>query len=567
MLRRYISKGAPWAVAAACVAILCMFAGDAFAQTCEQNCQIQSAACHDACAGCQQTYCTTCHNNCTAAYNQCLAGCPTPTPTSSTPTPTPTPKPTGAPLTSSCAGLKRNTFNPHYFRNGTTQQPVLIASYMNLTPVYMTSPADSDPAKYYPTQISTMLANDLHWARVWHLATFNPATSVPTWPWTIPGGGGCLGPVYNLDAWNASSPYVTRMSDALARASSACITSELMLFDTSSIVEGGKWTYYPWAAGNNIQALGSPGCSATGSQALAGMYSASFTNARFSSYLKDYASRMIAVAKSYNVVYEIENEHDYIQDPAADPEHDAWPKDWASFVKAADPGHLVSYSSSGIPNQPLTDPPDTVVAFQSNSGVDIVNRHYGQALEADPSLANKYIVNRWGYNKPINIDEFGNGHDGGTLPTFASLRTMAWVIVSSGGHFHIEDTPPTAQPVRVVRNIHAFVSTNGWNFSMSKPVLGPPYCMRPDPTPRQAATAAGFAPGPMDYVCYYPTGAAATVAVPNGTYAWKWWNPRWDPAAGGTGVVSSGQQTVGDGTLDVPAPPNTSDFVLHARKL
>jgi hypothetical protein len=38
----------------------------------------------------------------------------------------------------------------------------------------------------------------------------------------------------------------------------------------------------------------------------------------------------------------------------------------------------------------------------------------------------------------VNVDEFGKCHDNGTGATYDTLRRMAWTIVASGGHFHID---------------------------------------------------------------------------------------------------------------------------------
>ena len=80
------------------------------------------------------------------------------------------------------------------------------------------------------------------------------------------------------------------------------------------------------------------------------------------------------------------------------------------------------------------------------SAIDIVNPHYGDELEADPSIANTYLEPRWGYNKAINVDEFANGCADPNI-----LRTMCWTIVTSGGNFHIEDASDPARPVGGLR--------------------------------------------------------------------------------------------------------------------
>ncbi len=194
----------------------------------------------------------------------------------------------------------------------------------------------------------------------------------------------------------------------------------------------------------------------------------------------------------------------------------------------------------------------------------------------------------------MNVDEFGKCHDRGTAPSADMLRKMAWTIVASGGHFHIEDTcdplilrpahappPVDAKPREVVENVRRFVEESGladggWNFVMSEPFPAPPaageamprqvpgrFCMGPD----DAIFQATHATAPRDYLCYFDGSDGSVVKTIEGVarhtaYSARWWDPRNGGFIGGS--VDSGCVTGQSVTLSAPS---TADWVLLLRKV
>ncbi|MDO8684395.1 MAG: putative collagen-binding domain-containing protein [Armatimonadota bacterium] len=231
-----------------------------------------------------------------------------------------------------------------------------------------------------------------------------------------------------------------------------------------------------------------------------------------------------------NVLYEVENEHWEHSDPAWGNHYGQFVKDYIAANYPTTP-RLVSYNSLE------TD----LESFYTSSSVDIVNKHYGNEANNNPSVLNDYIESRWGSNKPINIDEFANG-----VTSYDLLRTQCWTIVSSGGHFHVEDANETARVWDVVENIRSFKALSGWDFIHAYPfkatiTSGGGYCMR------QTG---------VEYVCYFPTGGSKTITLNSGTYRAEWWNPR----TGGFYNVTTFSHGGAGKTLSAP---DSNDWVLH----
>jgi hypothetical protein len=382
-------------------------------------------------------------------------------------------------------------------------------------------------------------------------------------------------------AWN--EPYLDRLRDAVRRASDSCITSEVKLFDKSTLLN--HWRNVPWASDNSSGGIELPDCSAGANAWYASFYLQRPAPALLSSQQCYVDAIVDATRASANVVYEIENENDR---QGSEP----WARAWALRIKERT-SHLVSYSS-------LWD--ENVAEAVVDPAIDIVNLHYGVQLERDRSAPRRFITANWnvgvssingvvGTGKPVNVDEFGKCHDD-VGATYDTLRKMAWTIVASGGHFHIEDAcdpliappgqrpaPIDAKPREVIENIRGFVEDSGlrdggWNFGMSEPFPPPPapggpepaerpgrFCMGPDAAIFEATRIVG----PRDYLCYYDGSdgsASKTIEGLEGSAAYSalWWDPR----NGGFAGPALDLGCVG-GTVTVSAP-DAEDWVLLLRK-
>jgi hypothetical protein len=383
-------------------------------------------------------------------------------------------------------------------------------------------------------------------------------------------------------AWNDA--YLNRLSAAVALASGSCITSEVKLFDKSTLQN--HWRDVPWASDNSANSIELPACTEPNSWPY--LFYLQRAAPALESSEKCYVDKIIdATNVSTNVVYEIENENNA---PGTEPSA----RIWAERVKQRST-HLVSYSS-------IVD--ENLAAAVADPSIDIVNLHFGPQLEDDWSRPRDFIAENWtvgvssingaaGNGKPVNVDEFGKCHDNGTAATYDTLRKMAWTIVASGGHFHIEDacdpliTPPgqapvavDAKPREVVENIRRFVEESGlqdgaWNFVMSQPFPTPPapgasmpaqvsgrFCMGPD----AAIFDATHAVAPRDYLCYYDGSDGAVRKTIQGiegpaTYSAMWWDPR----SGGFAGQTIELDCVTDHTVTLSAP-DAADWTLLLRK-
>jgi len=557
------------------------------------------------------------------------------------PGPTPTASPTpGAsvsdPTTGACGGLELNPINRHYFRDVASGRPVLIVGYRNLTPEFSQFVPTAPPGQAQPPGAGTLtpdprftdyVIDDMtgqpgpfnfpsckrHYVTVLHLGAgddplvdpmydngngINASPTFYAWPWRRDRGarGACYGSFgdpkdtrYDVGgngtcpaAWNDA--YFDRLSAAVSRASSSCITSEVKLFDKSMLQN--HWRDVPWAADNSSNAIELPSCAQPDSWAEAFYQQQSAPTLRLSQQC--YVDKIVDTTKaSSNVVYEIENENVM---PGTEP----WARTWAQRVKERT-SHLVSYSSLWDVDlaSAVTDP-----------SIDVVNLHFGTPLEDDRGRPRDFMTANWrvgvtssngavSSGKPVNVDEFGKCHGRGTAPSYETLRQMAWAIVASGGHFHIEDTcdPLTtapgeaplavdSRPRQVVENIRRFVEESGlrdggWNFVMSEPFPAPPapggpmpaqvpgrFCMGPDDGIFQATHLAA----PRDYLCYYDGSDGSVVRRIEGIegpagYSARWWDPR-DGGFTGPGIELG---CVTDHTVTLAAP-DAADWVLLLRK-
>ncbi len=420
------------------------------------------------------------------------------------------------------AYLRVHPDNPHYFQESTTGEAVMIAACAGVVP---TSRDFS-----YAAQIAEMRRYNINYGRVWHFLPWAGENAI--WPWarsSTPGArmGGRGGNKFDMNTWNPV--YWNRMKDSVARSDRAGIYCEIHLFDRCGMSPGerNRWQGNPWASDNNINDLETPDSSGDGTPEFY-----KFTEKpNLREQQERYVRKMIDETIRYpNVIYEIENEHWAYNNPD-------WAAYWDRFIKDyirekyPDSPRLVSYSSLQ----------KDLEAFYDRPEVDIINRHYGNECERNPDVLNQYIEPRWPKNKPINIDEFANGVDDPAL-----LRRMCWIIVTSGGNFHIEDCKPEAKPFEVCANIRQFRVESKWDFVRSAPnkgliTSGNGYCMA--------------SPG-KEYVAYFPKGGSVTIKLQPGDHRARWW----DPAKGGFSEVLTFTHAGGEKELD---SRGEDDWVLH----
>lgn len=424
------------------------------------------------------------------------------------PGPAPSPTPPG-PVTQN---LKIHPLNPHYFQEMPSGKPVLIAASENIVP---TDVEFDDMAN-----IDSIIAKGYYYVRVWHLLAW--AGPNVHWPWFRLQSNPSK---WDFSRWNET--YWERMHTSLSKTSKANITAEIMVFDRvgMSPAAANRWEANPWASDNNINGLETPARHLDGTPEFYQIAARPKLRAEQEKYVR----RLIDETYKYNVIYEIENEHWEYNDPQ-------WAQYWAEFIKehlaTKQVNRLVSYGSLQK---------DMEVFYQRDS-VDVLNKHYGQEPENDVNVLNEYIESRWQYNKPINIDEFANG-----LGDTNILRKMLWTIVTSGGHFHIEDAVPESNPTGNTQAIHKFLKDSQWNFVASHPqknYSNTGYCMISD----------------QEKLCYYINGGNKQMPLPAGNYKATWYRSA-------TGEAASTVEFQHGGGSKALTSPNNGDWVLHVKNM
>ncbi len=425
------------------------------------------------------------------------------------------------PATHGFGYLKKHPSNPHYLQETTTGQAVMITSFTAIVP------ADSTFDYVTRLRVDTQ-SRRLDYARVWEFTPWSLNTAI--WPWAASGtGGGYWGGLggnkLNMNTWNTT--FWTRMNDAMSRAANAGVYAEIMLFDGVGLeADDGRWGNNPWAANNNINSLEVPNAQPPNA-GTTDFYVWSSPNLR--NQQERWVRKMIDETIAYpNIIYEVENEH---RSPSSSfgSHYAQFIQDYIAATYPSSP-RLVSYSTIS------TDLED----FYTIPAVDIVNRHFGNSAENDPTTMNTYLEPRWSFNKPINVDEFANGVGDATL-----MRQMCWIIITSGAHFHVEDADP-AVVYNAVENIRSFKALANWNFVEAAPNKG-------------LITAGGgycLAKVGEEYVCYFTTSGSKTLNLAAATYRSEWWNPR----TGGFYNVATFSH--GGGNL-IFTPPDANDWVLH----
>jgi hypothetical protein len=417
--------------------------------------------------------------------------------------------------------LRIHPSNPHYFQDANTRRAVLLASHGAIVPT--TTGKDSSSGKSlgnYTAQIQQLHQNGVSYARVWHFLPWDPDAM---WPWQRAGEGGKL----NLSVWNET--YWARLTDSIATASALNITSEVMLFDRCGLTDGTAYSHNPWCGDCNINSLEMPPGSA-GSGVPAFYQWAASPRLRY--YQARYAERLVRETARYNVVYEVENEH--MQSPA----NSSFGTHWGMFVKnllkELRLDRLVTYSS-------ITGDEES---FYTSSAVDLVNKHLGKTGNSELAAASTYIGAHWQYKRPVNVDEMGNG-----VVDSLELRRICWTIVTSGGHFHIEDAADSAAPFRLVATMRRVLEAYGLIASLSSAT----------PQPQMLAADTGAAHPclsalPTVAVCYLANATAASVAMISlpgcSSYTVTWLSPTNGSAVGNPTTVRAAGAAV---SLHVPA--------------
>ncbi|MHB1456736.1 MAG: hypothetical protein ACYC0V_07460 [Armatimonadota bacterium] len=408
--------------------------------------------------------------------------------------------------------------NAHYFQDTTTGKSVILVGYGG--------PAPTSKAIDYISSINRDAKEGMIYGRVWHLLPWEYGNAI--WPWkrsNIPGAGDGLGNKYNLNIWN--NEYWLRMRDCLNRTNKAKICSEVFLFEGCGMEKADRrWHNNPWASDNNINKLETMNSHSSGTPDF---YNYD-TKPNLLAQQERYVNKLIDETIAYpNVIYEIENEHDSGNEPA-------WTTYWSKFVK--------NRISLKYPNSPrlISQTTDPDVSFNTPT-IDIVNYH---SDSTNLSRYNDFLEGNWSRNKAMNVDELANGE-----ASYDTLRRVCWIIIISGGHFHLEDPKPSAKPYLIVRNILSFLNKSKWDFVHAAPDKkligsGDGYCMAN--------------PG-IEYVFYFPSGGEKWIKLEaNQAYAARWWNPR----TGGFNKPISIKQS-GDETTVLT--PDADDWMLYVVKV
>jgi len=196
-------------------------------------------------------------------------------------------------------------------------------------------------------------------------------------------------------------------------------------------------------------------------------------------YQQAYVRKLLDTTHGHgNVVYELMNEPPPSPDDTS--EFTFFARYWSWFVK----DHLAShYGVARLVSQDEQNDafaiPDIDVGDARWSGGDVSDsdsQFLSDLSALTAAIRNSYLSNA----KPTALDEFGNAAQDATR-----LRLQAWSIVTSGGHFHLEDPCDPgfracpwgdggalldAQPWVPVRSIEAFKAASRWRFDRAHPV-------------------------------------------------------------------------------------------------
>lgn len=379
----------------------------------------------------------------------------------------PPPPPPSPPPSPGIADVRLHPNNPRYLL--VDGKPRLVAAYGNIVTAI--------PGHEWRDDIAQLVRSRAGYARLWHML----GSETQEWPWLrLPNGK------WDLSQWNET--YWKTIGEALAEARTQGIIVEPHIFDRGCGGTQQDYRSYPWHPDNNVNRLHAQ--LPTGGTGLPEFYEAE-PRTPLHELQKAYVLKWVEQTRSYrNVILEIENEHR---------EHTRirWAAQWARLIKANDPQRLLAYSSLE------TDFED----IYKTAEIDVANIHSGREGR-DPAVLAEYLSSHWSRNKLMNVDEFANGERDPKV-----LRDQVWSILTSGGHFHVEDAKPSSDPFQFVRRFEAeptgassgvrrFLAESGWRFHEAAPKDG---CM-------VSAT---------QQVCYAATGKRVIVASDGSA---RWWN-------------------------------------------
>jgi hypothetical protein len=244
-------------------------------------------------------------------------------------------------------------------------------------------------------------------------------------------------------------------------------------------------------------------------------------------YQKAYVRQLLDVTHGHgNVIYQLLNEPPSGENPGGESTaaFAYFTEYWAWFVKdhldrTWNVARLVSADENNdayrAPNVDIAD------ARWANDSAEVEDARFLDDVVA--TLSANTRANYLAYEKATALDELGNSE---AKPD--RLRKAAWALVTSGGHFHIEDpcnpefracndSPEgdgvarawevDSRPWVPIQSIEAFKAASGWRFDRAQPVYreAPPYprwffwMMQGDP----AYDKTGFAgAGVLDHVGY-----------------------------------------------------------------
>lgn len=304
-------------------------------------------------------------------------------------------------------------------------EPLLVASHGNVVTAI--------PGHSWEEDLAILVAQGARYGRLWHIL----AQDTLEWPWLrLPDAR------WDLSQFNET--YWSTIRSVLERAESVGVVLEPHLFDRGCGGNQADYRAYPWHPRRNVNGL--RGQLPQGGTGLPQFYEARPGTPLFE-LQASYVRKWVDEARPFrNVVLEIENEHR---------QHDVirWAAQWARLIKILDPERMVSYSSLES---------DLERAYRI-AEIDIVNVHSGREGR-DPQVLRDYLTGHFRRRKLMNVDEFANGERSAKV-----LRRQCWTIVTSGGHFHIEDALPESQPEIVAANVRRFLAESRWDFTSARP--------------------------------------------------------------------------------------------------
>jgi hypothetical protein len=292
----------------------------------------------------------------------------------------------------------------------------------------------ADPNVDYTAVFDALEANDVHMVRLWIYPAWAPSRYFE--PWTY---GVCAPGKYDLDTWNQA--YWDRLKSVVDAAKAHDIYVELSLFPSNYVDETKDWTSsvvrFAWNTTYN--------CNGEFVGNSVGTLVPQFWNPDPSSeihirqqQLVDKVLATFPYASYQNLTFEIANEfpgRNTQADPVgsnsqlANPDLPAWQNGWIDYIKANNPGRIVSAHAQDF----IGTNTNGIENYWDQPNVDILNFHnsYGDgesvAAMFDPIGANEK-------NKILQDNE-STGNEYGTEATTNVSTQRAWAWNINLGYF------------------------------------------------------------------------------------------------------------------------------------